>query len=436
MNAISLKLQNSERRQQLNAYLDLIKLKSDEFTNYFLISFYIGGLLLAFYYNTWLIAFGVGSLAIIAYYSSKWILPQSNLYQYVLSGVLGIFMAQYIYEMHGMFEMHFVAFIGSAILITYQNWKLQLPLTLIVVIHHALFGYLQYIGFEKIYFTKLEYMDIQTFAIHVVLAAVIFFICGLWAHQFKKHSERHIEQSFEIGRLQVAEVQKEELLKSNMELDRFVYSVSHDLRAPLTSMLGVVDLSESLTSDEMALKHFGMLKNSIIKLDGFIKDILDYSRNSRVEVKHEEINFKQILDEISANLKYMCIQSPMVDISVNISNPRAFYSDKNRINVVLNNLISNSIRYRNPTSDNPYVKVQVNTSESGASISIQDNGIGIDKEFHPKIFDMFYRISEASEGSGLGLYIVKEMVNKMEGKINLQSELGAGTTFNISIPNI
>src|SRR5205814_2104623 len=148
--------------------------KSDRIINYFLLSFFIGGLLLAFFYDTWAVAFGVGSLSLIAYYSAKWILPKSDFYQYVLSAVFGIFMAQYIYEMHGMFEMHFVAFIGSAMLITYQNWKLQLPLTIVVVIHHALFGYLQYVGFEHIYFTKLEYMDLQTFGLHVLLAAVIF----------------------------------------------------------------------------------------------------------------------------------------------------------------------------------------------------------------------------------------------------------------------
>ena len=119
-------------------------------------------------------------------------LPGSNLYQYVLSIVLGVFMAQYIYQMHGMFEMHFFAFIGSAILITYQNWKLQIPIMLVVVIHHATLSYLQNIGIDKVYFTQLDYFDLQTFIIHVILAAVIFFICGLWAYQLKKYNEKYI----------------------------------------------------------------------------------------------------------------------------------------------------------------------------------------------------------------------------------------------------
>lgn len=85
-----------------------VKERSDRLMNYFLICFFLVGLLLASYYDTWLIAFGVGGTSLLAYYSTKIALPNSTLYQYVLSIVLGIFMAQFIYQMHGMFEMHFL----------------------------------------------------------------------------------------------------------------------------------------------------------------------------------------------------------------------------------------------------------------------------------------------------------------------------------------
>src|SRR6478735_806777 len=107
-------LNDCSGKSQLTAIQKLsVKEKSDQLMNYFLISFFIGGLLLAIFYATWLIAVSVGGLLLIAYYSAKIILPHSNLYQYVLSVVLALFMAQYIYQMHGMFEMHFFAFIGS-----------------------------------------------------------------------------------------------------------------------------------------------------------------------------------------------------------------------------------------------------------------------------------------------------------------------------------
>lgn len=189
------------KEHHFNELTQQFKKRSDKLMNYFLISYFLCGLLLAFYYDTWLIAFGVGGLSLTAYYSAKLILPDSNLYQYVLSAIMGVFMAQYIYQMHGLFEMHFLAFIGSAILITYRNWKLQIPLAIVVIVHHAAFGYLQFIGFDKIYFTQLEYMSLQTFLIHGFLATVIFFLSGLWAYNFKISGEQQVAQAIEIEKI-------------------------------------------------------------------------------------------------------------------------------------------------------------------------------------------------------------------------------------------
>src|ERR1700742_1489160 len=130
-----------------------IRKGSDTIIDYFLLCYFVAGLLFAFSYDTWAIGIGVGGLSLLAYYFTKIFLPGSLLYQYVLSAVLGIFMAQFIYQMHGLFEMHFFAFIGSAILITYQQWKLLIPITLVVVIHHGVLGYLQDIGYSQAYFT-------------------------------------------------------------------------------------------------------------------------------------------------------------------------------------------------------------------------------------------------------------------------------------------
>src|SRR5687768_7277057 len=108
MNTLQITAQHPERARHIYDFLHQIKTKSDTLTNYFLLSYFIGGLILAFFYDTWTVAIGVGLLSLIAYYTTKILMPASNLYQYVLSGVLGVFMAQYIYQMHGLFEMHFV----------------------------------------------------------------------------------------------------------------------------------------------------------------------------------------------------------------------------------------------------------------------------------------------------------------------------------------
>ena len=421
---------NLQQSLHIQDFLFVIKKKSDHLINYFLFSFFVVGLLLAFYYDTFQIAIGVGGLLLIAYYSTKIALPKSNLYQYVLSIVLGIFMAQFIYQMHGMFEMHFVAFIASAILITYQNWKLQIPLMLVVGIHHGLFGYFQYIGWEGVYFSQLDFMSLETFVIHMILAGAIFAICGLWAYQFKKYSEAHIDLIFNKR-----EIENQELKTANYELDRFVYSTSHDLRAPLNSMLGLIEIAKDDTNEDITREHLIMLKRSAKKLDGFICDILDYSRNARMEVAMEEINFKELITDITENLKFIGDNNRAIEFITEISGETSIYSDKNRLITILGNLISNAIRYQNAQIANPYVRIQIQISPAETRIVIEDNGIGMSEEVHSKIFDMFYRVSNESVGSGLGLYIVKEAVNKLSGEIKVQSEIGKGTTFLIKIPN-
>jgi methyl-accepting chemotaxis protein len=155
------------------------------FLSYSLSSFFILGLAISFVYDTYLIAILVGTLNLIMYFSTLNLAPDKLWYQYVGSLSLGIFMAQFIYQMHGMLEMHFFAFIASIILIYYRNWKNQIPLATFVVVHHALFGYLQYAGVEEVYFTTADYMPLTTFIIHASLAAIIFLLCGYWSYEFE-----------------------------------------------------------------------------------------------------------------------------------------------------------------------------------------------------------------------------------------------------------
>lgn len=228
----------------------------------------------------------------------------------------------------------------------------------------------------------------------------------------------------------------EYLKKTNNELDRFVYSVSHDLRAPLASILGAIDYSECETADPDMLENLALMKTSAEKLDGFILDILDYSRNARTEVNSEEIDFRELFNDVKTHLKFMGTGNRNVDVRLVIESKRPFYSDRSRLSVVLNNLISNGIRYCNPVEEQPFVLLHVSSDDNGTTLSIADNGIGIDLKYHEKIFDMFYRVSQKSAGSGLGLYIVKETVEKLRGTLRFESEPGKGTKFIIFLPDL
>ena len=254
-------------------------------------------------------------------------------------------------------------------------------------------------------------------------------IC-LFIFVFIKYRERKL-----IKDKKILEEKNAELKKTNMELDRFVYSVSHDLRAPLSSMLGIIDISAEETKEPLQREHLGMLKGNIKRLDSFIQDILNYSRNSRLEIQQEVINFKELLIEITKNLKYIGGNNKEPQINISIEDKSPFYSDKTRISVIMNNLISNAIRYQDPKTEKSVIDIKIETGAVNANIRIQDNGIGISRENHPKIFDMFYRISKNSVGSGLGLYIVKETVDKLKGTVQVESEVGKGSIFVVRLPN-
>ncbi len=226
------------------------------------------------------------------------------------------------------------------------------------------------------------------------------------------------------------------LMKTNKELDKFVYSVSHDLRAPLSSMLGIVQLTEEDCEDEFIKENLLMVKGGILKLDGFIQDILSYSRNARLDVRKDEVKFKELLVDITGNLKHMTGTQKNVELITNISQSTTFLSDNSRLSIVLSNLVSNAIRYYNPDQEKPFVEINVSTNENVAQITVSDNGIGIKRELQEKVFDMFYRVSEDSVGSGLGLYIVKETIDKLNGTIQIESTPGLGTKFLVTIPNL
>lgn len=233
--------------------------------------------------------------------------------------------------------------------------------------------------------------------------------------------------------------QNEELVKINQELDSFVYSVSHNLRAPLMSVLGLLRLAQieverSEQDTKVMLSYFSMMEHSINKLDETLKEILDYSRNARSEIKIEKVDLKYLLEDGFERLKYH-EGSDQIEKVMEVKEETPFYSDPYRLAVVLNNLISNSIKYRDVRKKNQYIKIQAHITSAMARIEFSDNGIGISKELLNKIYDMFFRATEKSEGAGLGLYIVKETIDKLGGRISTISNLGLGTHFILELPN-
>jgi signal transduction histidine kinase len=226
----------------------------------------------------------------------------------------------------------------------------------------------------------------------------------------------------------------EQLKKTNTELDRFVYSTSHDLRAPLTSLMGLVNIINNTEDAQEQKRYLSMMKDRLHSLDKFIKDITDYSRNNRLEIIHEKVRLRELAEEVWESLKFSP-EAERIIFHVDIPEEISVDSDKNRLKVIISNLLSNAIRYHDHRKEVQYIRLAAESRQSVFYLLVEDNGQGIAAEYHSKIFDMFYRANEQSKGSGLGLYIVKEALMKLSGTIELESVPGMGSTFTIKLPS-
>jgi PAS domain S-box-containing protein len=226
-----------------------------------------------------------------------------------------------------------------------------------------------------------------------------------------------------------------ELNKINGELDNFVYRVSHDLRAPLLSIKGILSLlfhTEKFNKD--VTEYLNLIQNSILRLDETIQEILEYSRNARLEVRLETFNVAEMVQEIFEDLKYTSLNE--IIFSLEIEGSSFVETDKSRLNTVLKNIIGNSAKYKKVNADDCYVTLSVKRLEQFMEITVSDNGEGISEKSISRIFEMFYRGTSTSVGTGLGLYITKEILNKLHGTIAVTSELGAGTIVTINLPHL
>jgi PAS domain S-box-containing protein len=237
----------------------------------------------------------------------------------------------------------------------------------------------------------------------------------------------------EDGRRQLVQ-NNEELRKVNHELDSFVYSVSHDLRAPIASVKGLLSLmNENEAGEDAKQTYLSMMGTVMDRMDDVIFEILEYSRNSRLEVKSERLDPEKMVRAAFETYRHLSSKP----VHLQLSNPahKAFYSDNRRLQSVINNIVSNAIKYSLKGEKDIELKVQIQTDSEQMMLVISDNGEGIKASYLPHIFDMFYRASNTSSGSGLGLYICREVLKKLDGTISVESQEGKGTSFTVIVPS-
>lgn len=229
-------------------------------------------------------------------------------------------------------------------------------------------------------------------------------------------------------------IRNAELQKAYNELNKFAYSVSHDIRGPLSGLLGAISIVREVENLEEMKEMMFLMGKSLNKLDEYVLNMHDYYSLQRGELKIKEIDFNKVIDDMKA--MYMVISKTSdIKFNVNVDQRETFRSDEVPIKLIFNNLLSNAFKYQDKSNKNKLVDVDVEVKASRATIYVKDTGIGILGTHLGEIFDLFYRANLNDSGTGLGLYNVKSAITKLNGQIEVNSVMHQGTTFKVTIPS-
>lgn len=220
-----------------------------------------------------------------------------------------------------------------------------------------------------------------------------------------------------------------DLANANKELDRLVYTISHDLRSPINSMMGLVGLAQRETNMDQMSVYLKMMDQSLKKLETFVRETIEMSKENRSEVKKEIVDLSLLVEQVISLHRHIP-EAAGIRFSTEIGVYRVF-SDRHKLEIILGNLISNAIKYHDRSKHDKFIKVTTASEMDKVRIEVTDNGIGIDSDDQAKVFNMFYMSAAHEKGSGLGLYIVNEMVTKLGGQVLIRSKLGEGSTFSV-----
>lgn len=225
-----------------------------------------------------------------------------------------------------------------------------------------------------------------------------------------------------------------ELLEAYRDLDRFVYSVSHDLRSPLMGILSVSNLINRDTHKDDLELYVDMIRKNIERLDTFVISLLEYYKVKRGQLNIVDINFENFFEDLQ-NIYNAELFSQGIKLESEVDQKEIFRSDYLVLLIAIQNFVSNAIKYQRIDNTHKRIKLKVRVYNAHAILSIEDNGIGIEEVYISKIFEMFFRASSQSMGSGIGLYNAKNALDKLGAQIKINSKIDSGTCFEIVIPS-
>jgi signal transduction histidine kinase len=231
--------------------------------------------------------------------------------------------------------------------------------------------------------------------------------------------------------------QNSELVKVNSELDSFVYAVSHNLRGPVASIIGLLNIAATPEGRNDVDSLLRLIRDRTARLDETVQEIVEYSNNARTEVTSSKIDWQKIIKGSWERLAYLP-NAKLVTHRLRIaSSAYEFHGDEMRLGFIFNCIYSNGIMYSDVSKNPSFVETSIEINrERAAIITISDNGVGIREEYMPSIFNMFFRANERSQGAGLGLYIARETIHKLRGSIEVTSREYEGTRVTIIVPEV
>lgn len=274
--------------------------------------------------------------------------------------------------------------------------------------------------------------DLYTFRI-ITLGVSIFLICSHFYFLLK------LKEETELKLYRTSTFLKKKILQlnyKNTELDNFVAKTSHDLKSPLNSILGLIEVMKTSPKSEDLNEYLRLQEKTALKMKSFISEMLDIALNNDSAIHTKPIDFELMINEIFDEFRFID-HAEKIRKNVQLSSSLIYYSDPKRLEIVLSNIISNSIRYIDLKKEDHYIEIDIHVTDEWVKISVKDNGIGIQQEHIAHIFEMFYKVNArtSQKSTGLGMHIVKETINKLNGKIDLTSIYGEWTCFEITIPN-
>lgn len=277
------------------------------------------------------------------------------------------------------------------------------------------------------------YSDLHTVIEAINSGQVFRFIDKPWDEDAVMHAIQSAAQYYDT-KMELKR-KKEELNQALGELDSFVYSISHDVRAPLMAMWGLVNVARMDPDPNLRAELLDYFEQSIQKLDGFLNNLLNFFKNKRLETSHDVIDLHALLeDAISLHRSHPSNQDVL--LSIHIDSQAPFYSDPHRLRLVFGNILTNAFTYQRINNSEKRIEISITADKEKLDFKVSDNGIGISPEHIPHIFKIFYRADKQSQGAGIGLYVVKEVVDKLKGEIKVTSNLETGSSFEVIIPNL